>query len=253
MILKEFDTYIRSILPLNDFARIDASLNGVQVGDLDGEITTAAFAVDGCLQTFEQAAENGADLLFVHHGIFWGKLYPITGYHYRRFEFLVKRGLGLYAAHLPLDAHPEFGNNIILARMIGLEGIEKFGEYKGAYLGWKGRFPDPQSIDGILGKLGLSRSDCLGLHQFGPDPIETAAIISGGAASSIEEAVAEEVDIFITGSASHSAYHPALEGGVHMIAGGHYATETVGVKKLAERVSADTGISTFFVDVPTGL
>ncbi len=253
MILKEFDTYIRSILPLDDFARIDASLNGVQVGDLERDITAAAFTVDACLQTFEQAAERGADLLFVHHGIFWGKIYPITGYHYRRFEYLCGQSLSLYAAHLPLDAHPEFGNNIILARKLGLEGIEKFGEYKGAYIGWKGRFPEAQSIDTILGKLDLGRSDCLELHQFGPVPIQTAAIISGSAASSIDEAIAEDVDIFITGSASHAAYHPALEGRIHMIAGGHYATETVGVRRLAEKVNADTGISTFFVDIPTGL
>lgn len=253
MILKEFDTYIRSLLPLDDFARIDASLNGIQVGDVERDIATAAFAVDACMQTFEQAVERGADLLFVHHGLFWGKLFPITGYHYRRFEFLLGRGLSLYAAHLPLDAHPEFGNNIILARKLGLEEVGKFGEYKGAYIGWKGRFPKPQSIDAVLGKLGLSRSDCLGLHQFGPDPIETVAVISGGAAGSIEEALTEEVDLFLTGSASHTAYHPALEGGIHMIAGGHYATETVGVERLAEKVSADTGISTFFVDVPTGL
>lgn len=253
MTLKEFDTYIRSFLPLDDFARIDASLNGIQVGDLDKTVTTAAFAVDACMQTFEQAAERGADLLFVHHGIFWGKLYPVTGYHYRRFEFLLGRGLSLYAAHLPLDAHPEFGNNIILARKLGLEEVEKFGEYKGTYIGWKGRFPEPRSVDDILSTLGLSRSDCLGLHQFGPDPIETAAIISGSAAGSIDEAVAEGVDLFITGSASHSAYHPALEGSVHMIAGGHYATETAGVERLAGKIAEDTGISTFFVDVPTGL
>jgi dinuclear metal center YbgI/SA1388 family protein len=253
MQIRELDAYFRSHLDIEGMQHSDASLNGLQVGLAEGEVKKAAFAVDACMETFRRAVEWGAELLFVHHGLFWGKPLAVTGDHYRRIRFLLENELALYAAHLPLDMQPEFGNNAGIAAALGLQEIEPFAEHSGWRIGFKGRLPEPQHLDRVLKALGLDRGSALGVLPFGPERIETVGVVSGGADKDIGQAMAEGLDLFITGEVSHQVYHYAAEGGINLVGGGHYHTETYGPRLLAEKCAADTGIETTFIDVPTGL
>lgn len=231
----------------------DPSLNGLQVGLKEMEVRRAAFAVDASMETFRRAAEWGAQLLFVHHGLFWGKPAAVTGEHYRRLRFLLQEELALYAAHLPLDMQPEFGNNAGMARALDLQEVEPFAEHGGVKIGFKGRLPEPCSLDRVLAALELDRDSALGVLPFGPDEVSTVGIVSGGADKDVHQALEEGLDLFITGELSHEVYHPAAEGGIHLVGGGHYHTETYGPRLMAEKCAADTGLETTFIDVPTGL
>ncbi|MFO7849299.1 MAG: Nif3-like dinuclear metal center hexameric protein [Spirochaetia bacterium] len=253
MNIADLDSYFRSIMGIDEVGNTDASLNGLQVGRYSSKVHKAAFAVDACMETFRRAAEAGADILFVHHGLFWGKPVAVTEEHYERLRFLLEHKLALYASHLPLDMEPEFGNNAGIARQIGLENISPFGDYHGISIGLKGEFPGPMSLDAVLEGLGLSRESALGVLPFGPDFVKRVAVISGGADREVGQALRERMDLFITGELSHQVYHTCQEGGINLIAGGHYNTETYGPSLLAQKCAADTGIETEFIDVPTGL
>jgi dinuclear metal center YbgI/SA1388 family protein len=254
MLLEEIIRYFDSLLPLEVS---DISLNGLQVAREDGgsssEIRKVAFAVDACMASFTRAVESGADLLVVHHGLFWGKALAVTGTHYRRLRYLLDHNLALYAAHLPLDMQPEIGNNAGIADDLGLTRREAFGDYHGTKIGIKGTLPEALGIDGILRLLGLSRDTALGVLDFGTKSIRSVGIISGGADKEVEQALNERLDLYVTGELSHQVYHTCLEGGINLIAGGHYYTETYGVKKLMDRLCRDHEVETVFVDVPTGL
>jgi len=187
---------------LDEYLRVktiqDDSQNGLQV-DGPEEILKVAFAVDACQAAFDQAIAAGAQLLIVHHGLFWEKPIRLIGHLFKRVRTLITGGCALYAAHLPLDIHPEVGNNAELARLLGLQCAAPFGEYHGSDIG----------IGGF--------------------------------------------DTFITGETSHSHFHLTTEYGLNVVFGGHYATETPGVKALARHLSAKFGLETVFLDIPTGL
>lgn len=253
MRLAAIDQHLRGLLRLADFDAVDRSLNGLQVESSDREISTVAFAVDACMASFERAAEGGADLLVVHHGLFWGKPIPLTRGHYRRIRFLVERNMALFAVHLPLDAHPELGNNAGIAAALGLEGAEPFGSYRGVKIGVKGRLREAVDIDAVLRMIGIDRRSCVALLPFGPSAIRTVGIISGGAPLDVEQAIADGLDLYLTGEASHTVYHLCLEERINLVCGGHYQTEVWGLRLLADRLARDLGLRTFFVDVPTGL
>lgn len=253
MNIKEFDFWIRNILNIDEMAGRDASLNGLQVGREEKELKKIAYAVDASMESFRRAVELNADLLFVHHGLYWGRVIPVVGDFYRRMEILIKEDLALYAAHLPLDLHDKLGNNAGIARALGMKKLEPFGEYKGIHIGWKGTFTEPVTGHEIVSRLFGSWEESVKLLPFGPDKIKTAAIISGSAPHELNQAVEAGVDLFITGEAGHVLYHTALEAGINVICGGHYATEVYGVKLLAEKISKELSIETIFIDVPTGL
>ena len=245
-------------MEIDSLARTDVSMNGIQVGSGSGdpsdvEIKKAAFAVDACMETFERAAGLNADMLFVHHGLFWGRPVQVDGAHYRRLKFLMDNNIALYASHLPLDMHPEFGNNAGICSALGITEPEPFGEYHGIKIGFKGQLPESCSMEQVLDKLGLTADRALSVLPFGSAVINSIAVVSGGAADDVYQAMAEDVDLYITGDASHQIYHPCLENGINLICGGHYHTETWGVRLLSERTAADTGLETVFIDVPTGL
>ena len=258
MLLSELDEYYRGLMQIAELEKTDVSMNGIQVASGDGdpagvEIKKIAFAVDACMESFELAAEQGADMLFVHHGLFWGRPIRIDKAHFRRLKVLMDNNIALYAAHLPLDMHPVFGNNAGMCASLGIAEPEPFGEYHGFMIGFKGRLPEACSIDQVLDKLSLSADRALSVLPFGPKEIRTVAMVSGGGANDVYEAMAEDIDLYITGDSSHQIYHPCLEHGINLICGGHYHTETWGVRLLSERTAADTGIETVFLDVPTGL
>ena len=252
MQLKELDRYFNAFFSIEEYKQTDSAYNGLQVSSGKQAINKIAFAVDACMETFKRAVEMAADLLFVHHGLFWGQPIPLKDVHYSRVKYLLSHDLALYAVHLPLDSHERYGNNAGISAMLKLNNIEPFGLYKGKKIGFKGAMPKPKTMDDILEMLDLRKEECQGVLPFGPDKIDTVGIISGGAAREVEQAMQEELDIFITGEMSHQIYHQCLEGGINLIAGGHYKTEICGVKLLSEKVATDLGLETIFIDVPTG-
>ncbi len=253
MRVTELDLFFRSILDLDRFAAADPSVNGLQVTNDGSDIKRVAFAVDACQETIERAVTAGAGMLFVHHGLFWGESLPLTGTHYQRIKTLISANMALYAAHLPLDAHAELGNNAGLSARLGLLELEPFGEWHGVEIGFIGQMAVPETLDSVLARLFPDGKKARNILPFGPKLIQRVAIISGGASDETEQAIAKGCDLYITGEIGHEVYHLALENRISVIAAGHYQSETVGVNLMAARLGAQTGIDTVFIDVPTGL
>lgn len=238
----ELVRYLDAYLDLRAFPQ-DPSLNGLQV-EGKREVTRIGAAVDAALATFERALEEGVDFLIVHHGLFWGKPFPLVGHQKRRLERLFQGGISLYAAHLPLDAHPEVGNNAELARALGLIDLEPFD------VGVQGRFPEPRPLVEVADRLGVLTGMQPLVHQGGKGEVLTATVVSGGAAGLIPKV---ETDLFITGEPKHALFHEVFERGLNVIYAGHYDTETFGVKALARHLSERFGLPWVFLDHPTGL
>jgi len=253
MQLFELDRLLRDMLAINTLPIEDSSLNGLQVGRTNQEIKSVAFAVDAALESFQRAVQSGADMLFVHHGILWNKQFRLTGDYYKRIKYLVENDLALYACHLPLDLHPELGNNIGIAEVLGLRNIQPFGRYHGLKIGYKGELPEAQSIDQISVKLSGTSPGVPGILPFGPAAITKVGIVSGGDPRAVYQAIDEKLDLFITGDQSHEIYHPCLEAGINVIFGGHYATETWGIQRVAKKLQAVSDLSVKIIDIPTGL
>jgi len=250
MKLIELADYLDEYLKTAEFE--DKSLNGLQVEGRE-EVATIALAVDFSRQSVQRAQEIGADLLLVHHGLLWAPGYPIVGYRYRRLKMLMETGIALYATHLPLDAHPQVGNNAQLAKKLGLTSLSPFGEYHGRKIGYAGRFSKPKrlkEIERTLTSLLDGKVSCLSL---GKETISTVGICCGGGGFAYPEAIALGLDLLIVGEPYHEAYHPALESELSIIFAGHYATETLGVKALGEHLAKKFHLSVQFLDIPTGL
>jgi dinuclear metal center YbgI/SA1388 family protein len=252
MTLRELDGWLSGLLSVREIEAIDPSRNGIQVGRRTAEVRKVAFAVDASRESFRRASQWGADVLFVHHGLFWDRPVRLDGTLYERVRALVESDMALYASHLPLDVHPEVGNNAGLARHLGLTEIRSFGAYKGVKIGCKGLLASPLSLEEVLRLLGAGATGVRSL-PFGPEKIRSVGIVSGGAPYEALQAAAEGLDLFITGEGAHGVYHDCLEAGIHAIFAGHYYTETFGVRLLCEKLAAETGLETRYLEVPTGL
>lgn len=243
-------SYLDRYLRISEVPDAPHALNGLQVAN-GGTINRAAAAVDLCEATVQMAAQQGADLLLVHHGLFWGGLAPLTGRAYRRVAGLVKHNIALYSAHLPLDVHPEVGNNALLARQLGLARGGEFGEEYGTRIGVWGE------VDVARAALAQRLEDVVGgrarLMAFGPERVRRVGIVTGAAGSMIAQAAALGLDTYITGEGSHHTYFDAEELGLNVFYAGHYATETFGVRALAERLCAEFDLPWSFLDHPTDL
>jgi len=253
MTTRDLDRYFRGFLDIDGYASVDASLNGLQVDNDGADIRKVAFAVDACLETFERAAAAGAGLLFVHHGLFWGKPAALSGIHRTRIARLIDKNLALFAVHLPLDQHPELGNNAGLAELLGIEDKQPFGVYAGRKIGYKGALAKPLTVDAAVKRIAFADRPAAAVFPFGPIESSTCAVVSGGAAMEAMQALDEGIDLYVTGEMSHSVYHYALEGRMNIVAGGHYSTEVWGVRRVMARLAADTGLEVEFIDAPTGL
>ncbi len=226
----------------------DSSRNGLQVYCGKKEIVKVGAAVDACLTTFKNAKAKNVDLLIVHHGLIWkGPKYPeVTK---KRTDYLKKNKISLYAAHLPLDLHPKYGNNIRLLGILGLKRAKKFGGYHGVTIGYSGTFEKPKSMEEISEILDKKLQTKSLIYRFGKsEKIKSMCIVSGGGSSAIEEAVRKKMDCFLTGEMNLSAHNRAKDLGLNVIVSGHYATETVGVKALGELLREKFGISVVFVE-----
>jgi dinuclear metal center YbgI/SA1388 family protein len=230
----------------------DPSLNGLQV-EGTGEVHKVAFAVDASLSTFEQAAEVGADLLVVHHGLFWGPAEPIRGMMGRRVRYLLDKDISLYAAHIPLDAHRELGNNWGLAGILGMDELRPFGDWQGHAIGVKGVFPTPVSLRDLADTIEKELGEAVLVHAGGPMEVGSLGIVSGAAARDVAAAADEGLDAFLTGEPKHDVFHVPFERGINALFAGHYMTETVGVNLLARRVAEELDLATEFLLLPTGL
>jgi len=230
----------------------DKSSNGLQVEGKE-TVERVAFAVDTTLRTIERAIMGKADMLIVHHGMIWGGLDYITGIHYKRLKALIENGLNLYAAHLPLDAHPEVGNNVELLRLLGLNPKGPFGEYKGLSIGFYGEFEEPQPIEKVAQIIAEKLDTTVRTYEFGKRSIKTVGAISGAGAFALEEAYRKGIDLLVTGEFGHADYLTALDLPQSVLVAGHYKTETLGVKALMELIGERFGLSVFFIDEPTGL
>lgn len=255
MTLSELDLYFRSFLEFEKYSA-DSSRNGIQVDNSSPEtkeIKKVAFAVDACLETIKKAIQEEAQLLFVHHGMFWGDCNPIRGDYGKRIRELIKNDVALYACHIPLDANMEVGNNFGLAKRLNLQQLETFGMWKGMEIGVGGKLPKPLTLDQISQKMFPQGDKPLHILPFGKKEIQSVGIISGGAGRALSDGIEKGYDLYITGEIYHEQYHLAKEAQIAVIAGGHYQTETVGVSLVMEKISAEKGIETVFIDVPTGL
>ncbi|MCL2067940.1 MAG: Nif3-like dinuclear metal center hexameric protein [Treponema sp.] len=247
------DKFFKSFLDIEGFSSADNSHNGIQVDNDGSDIRKIAFGVDAGLETFKRAAGAGAGMLFVHHGLLWGSSLPLTGNTRSRIKFLLDNNICLYAVHLPLDQHPQFGNNAALAGMLGLKNIEPFGIHHGKKIGCKGTFTVPLTIDDAVKKISFMDRPPLGVYPFGKKENTSCAVVSGGASGDARQAIDEGIDLFVTGENSHTVYHDCLEGKLNMIAGGHYSTEVWGVRSVMQHCAAELKIDVEFIDVPTGL
>jgi dinuclear metal center YbgI/SA1388 family protein len=250
MQLGELVTYLDAYLRIAEVPDAPHALNGLQVAKT-GDIGRLAAAVDLCEATVRMAVEHSSDLLLVHHGLFWGGLKPLTGPLYRRVAGLVQNNVALYSAHLPLDLHPEVGNNAVLARQLGVTLRGGFGMEYGVPIGVWGEVSTSrealqQQVAALLGATPR-------VLPFGPERVRRVGIVTGGAGSMIGQARTAGLDTYITGEGPHHTFFDAEELGVNVLYGGHYATETVGIRALAEHLSAKFGLSWTFLDHPTGL
>ena len=255
MTLVEFDNYINAFLRKEDFGS-DISLNGIQIQNSNPntkQIKKVAFAVDACEATAAAAAKQGADVLFVHHGLFWGHCQTITGSFYKRISTFIKNDLALCAYHIPLDANNPYGNNWGLAKRLGLTDCQMFGEWRGMTIGVKGKLAQPLTLDELAAKLLRPGKTPSAIIAAGKPQISTVGVISGGASDDIAAAVEAGLDCYITGEFAHEDYHYARENAINVIAGGHYETETVGVSLVMQKVQAELGLECVFIDEPTGL
>jgi len=226
---------------------MDASVNGLQVRSRKiGEIRKVGFAVDGCLSTFEKAKKLGVELLVVHHGLSW-KPQKDRDLKMNRAAWLRKNNMALYAVHLPLDLHEEYGNNIQLCRLLGVQDPKKFGKYHGIKIGYAGIFRKAASLDYLASVLNRDLETRCRVFPFGKKRIRSIGIISGGGGSLLKEACTAGLDCFLVGEIDLAVYNAAREYGMNLIVAGHYATETVGVKALLPLVWEFFGVNTIFV------
>ncbi|WP_331234658.1 Nif3-like dinuclear metal center hexameric protein [Natronorarus salvus] len=236
------------------FADLDASANGLQVGPREAEIDRVALAVDAAVETIEAAREADADLLLTHHGLSWGGIERITRNEYDRTAALIDGEMALYVSHLPLDSHPEIGNAAGVATVLDLDDREPFGSLDPETIGLRGRLPEAVGIGTLEAELESALDPKRGVYtlEFGPETVESVAVVTGSGVDWLDEAADAGVDAFVTGEGKGHVYHEAREAGIHVLLAGHYATETFGVRSVGELVEG-WGLETTFVDRPTGL
>lgn len=228
----------------------DGAMNGLQVENR-GSVSRIAAAVDASLATVQLAIDSGADLLVVHHGLFWGARKPWTDKTYQLMRLLIGNNLAVYSSHLPLDMHPRLGNNARLCAALGLRGTEPFFLMKEQHLGLQSRTAIP------LAELRRRLRQAVGAEPVllpgGPTLCQRIGVVTGGAGGELHQAAREGIDTFITGEGPHWTFALAEELEVNVLYGGHYATETFGVKALSADLAKRFKLPWSFLDHPSGL
>jgi dinuclear metal center YbgI/SA1388 family protein len=248
--LSEIVDYTNEYLRTSEIGDWDNALNGLQIEN-SGRATRIGAAVDVSTRVLTEAAKKDVDLLIVHHGLFWPGLQPVAGALRRQLKLAFENDIALYSAHLPLDIHPKIGNNAQLARLLGITSTQPFLEEKGQPIGLKAR------VSLLRQELAQRLRKALGgpvrAFTFGPQRANKIGIITGAAGAEIYRVAQGKIDTFITGEAPHWAAVAAEELGLNLLLGGHYATETFGVKALAAHLSKQFDIPSICIDCPTGM
>ena len=254
--LSEIREYLDTALAIDAIPDYPNAVNGVQLEN-SGDIDHVASAVDFSTAAINGAIESGARLLLLHHGMFWSGVQPLTGYRFGQLRALVQHDIAVYAAHLPLDVHPQFGNNVLLARRLGLTPTGGFARYQTIDVGLRGTCEIPtrhlaERAQAVAEEFGGS----LVATPFGPNRVTRCwGMCTGAGADSatLKEARLTGLDTLIVGEGPHHTAVEARELGIVVLYAGHYATETLGVRALAGAVSKEFGLASSFIDVPTGL
>jgi len=254
--LPEIVAHLDAQLRTGAIADYPNALNGLQL-ESRRPVSRVAAAVDYSTATVRQAVALRADLLLVHHGMFWGGLQPLRGEHFERIATLIERGVAVYASHLPLDMHPELGNNALLARTLGLEPNGGFARHGTTEIGVSG---ESDAATSELAERARSFAAEHG-HVLVTTPIAAGrrtrrwGICTGAGASSatIAEAVERGIDTLVVGEGPHHTAVEARDRGLVLMYAGHYATETLGVRALAKHLAAVFGVDATFIDAPTGV
>jgi dinuclear metal center YbgI/SA1388 family protein len=233
--------------PLTDY---DGAVNGLQVENR-GRVARVAAAVDASLATVTLAIRARANLLIVHHGLFWGGSHPWTGRRYELLRLLLENDLAVYSSHLPLDCHPRLGNNAQLCLALGFKRTTPFFFSRGQSLGLQTR--TRLTRQALATRLARAVGDTPQLLPCGPPVCQRVGVLSGGGGGELKQAASEDIDTFITGEGPHWTFALAEELGVNVFYAGHYATETFGVKALAAEVSHRFDLPWVFLDHPSGL
>lgn len=247
MKLNKITTHLDKILKLDQFA--DSSNNGLQIAN-KGNVTRIACGVDASLEFFKAANAQGANMLICHHGISWGdSLKYITDLNYQRISYLIENDLALYAAHLPLDAHPRYGNNAQICKALGLQNLTPFGLYNGSTIGFYGNLPKAINYNKFKEQVEKVMNNELHTMDFGKKTVRTIGVISGGAASEVVDAAEQKLDLYISGEPTLQGYNLAKEYGINVIFAGHYATEVFGVKALGQMITTKFKLKAEFIDL----
>ena len=248
--LSEVTRYCDRVLRVAEIGDYDGAVNGLQVENA-GRIQRIAAAVDASLATVQLAIAAKADLLLVHHGLFWSKTLPWTGKKYELIRLLVDNNLAVYSAHLPLDLHPKLGNNAQLCSALGLQKLTPFFFSHGQNIGLK--TSQKISRTELAKRIERATGSQPKVIPGGRENCQRIGVVTGGAGGELVLAAQEGVDTFITGEGPHWTYALAEELGLNVFYGGHYATETFGVKALAAELSGKFKLPWEFLDHPTGL
>jgi len=220
------------------------AFNGLQFAN-DGIVTRIGAAVDAGLVPFQKAIEAKVDFLIVHHGMFWSGARPVVDSEYRKVRALIDGNLAVYSCHLPLDAHPEIGNNALLARKVGIEPSGTFLPYEGTDIGLVGTWEAGRSQ--LRAALERLFGAGIAAMEFGPDRITKACVLTGNGASALEAVKSIGADTFVTGELRQHHFNYAQEAGLNVYACGHYATETFGVSALAAQAAQHFGLDWKFI------
>jgi dinuclear metal center YbgI/SA1388 family protein len=254
--IAEIGRYLDALLRVEEIPDFTGALNGIQV-ETNSPIVAVAAAVDARERTIRAAADAGANLLLVHHGLFWSGVQPLRGAFLRRVRLLLERGMAVYSAHLPLDMHPELGNNALLAREMGLTPTTGFARYKTVDIGVAGtsEVPTPELV---ARATRFARAHGHEVRTAGPVEGKVTrrwGICTGAGAGqdTLREAAASGLDTLIVGEGPHWTAIDAEEAGLTIVYAGHYATETLGVRTLAAHVGGAFDLPWLFVEAPTGL
>jgi dinuclear metal center YbgI/SA1388 family protein len=242
--------YCDQILRTRVIGDYDGAVNGLQV-DGRGPVTRIAATVDASLATVKLAITAKADLLIVHHGLFWSPSHPWTGKKHELLRLLVENNLAVYSSHLPLDAHPKLGNNAQLCAALGLKNLKPFFLTHGQTIGFKAQTKISRTE--LAKRLGRAIGTTPKLIPGGSEICKNIGVVTGGAGGDLKIAADEGVDTFVTGEGPQWTFAMAEELGLNILYGGHYATETFGVKALAAHLSRKFHLPWEFLDHPTGL
>ena len=238
-------------LRTGEVADYPGAMNGLQIGS-EGPVTRIVSAVDACEEVIVRASRVKGTLLLVHHGLFWNGALPLTGAFRRKIKAALGGDLALYSSHLPLDLHPKLGNNVLLAKAMGLKSPKPALVLKGQTVGLLGTVA-PVGREAFAKRVSEAVGVRVHLAPGGPAKISKVLVVTGGAGSEVARAASLGIDAYVTGEGPHWSYTAAEESGVNLFYAGHYATETFGVKALASWLSGKTGLPWSFLDHPTGL